>query len=119
MEFIGSWLITSMACMAAITLVPGIQAVGGSYAGPIMCALALALVNAIIKPIVEVLSLPLTVVTLGFFYLVVNALMLELAGSLSVGVFGSGISISSFSAAFMGSIVISLTSMVLSAVTGL
>lgn len=119
MEFIGSWIVTTIACAVAISFVPGIEAVGGSYAGPIMCALALALVNTVVKPVAEVLSLPLTIATLGIFYLVLNALMLELASSLSLGLFGSGISIESFGAAFMGSIVISIASMILSAVTGL
>lgn len=119
MEFFGSWIVTTLACMVAITVVPGIEAVGGSYAGPIFCALALALVNAIIKPVAQFLSLPLTVLTLGFFYLVVNAILLEIAGSLSVGLFGSGIAINSFGAAFMGSIIISLASTVFSALLGL
>ena len=43
MEFLGTWLVTSIATFAAIALVPGLSAVGGSYMGPIMCALALAL----------------------------------------------------------------------------
>jgi putative membrane protein len=78
-----------------------------------MCALALALVNAIVKPVVEVLSLPLTIVTLGIFYLVINAMMLNLASGLSVSLFGSGIEIDSFGAAMMGAIVISLASMII------
>jgi putative membrane protein len=113
MEFLGTWLVTSIATAAAIALVPGIRAVGGSYLGPIMCALALALVNAIVKPVVEVLSLPLTIVTLGIFYLVINAMMLNLASGLSVSLFGSGIEIDSFGAAMMGAIVISLASMII------
>ncbi|MDI9591100.1 MAG: phage holin family protein [Acidobacteriota bacterium] len=118
MEFLGTWLVTSIATAAAIALVPGINAVGGSYLGPIMCALSLALVNAIIKPVVEVLSLPLTIATLGLFYLVVNALMLELASNISVGLFGSGIEIDSFGAAFAGALVISLASMVIGPIIG-
>ena len=113
MEFLGTWLVTSIATAAAIALVPGIRAVGGSYLGPMMCALALALVNAIVKPVVEVLSLPLTIVTLGIFYLVINAMMLNLASGLSVSLFGSGIEIDSFGAAMMGAIVISLASMII------
>ena len=113
MEFLGTWLVTSIATAAAIALVPGIRAVGGSYLGPIMCALALALVNALVKPVVEVLSLPLTIVTLGIFYLVINAMMLNLASGLSVSLFGSGIEIDSFGAAMMGAIVISLASMII------
>ncbi len=118
MEFLGTWLVTSIATAAAIALVPGIRAVGGSYLGPIMCALALALVNAIVKPVVEVLSLPLTVVTLGIFYLVINAMMLNLASSLSISLFGSGIEIDSFGAAMMGAIVISLASMIIGPIIG-
>lgn len=118
MEFLGTWLVTSIATAAAIALVPGIRAVGGSYLGPIMCALTLALVNAILKPVVEVLSLPLTVVTLGLFYLVINAMMLNLASGLSVSLFGSGIEIDSFGAAMMGAIVISLASMIIGPIIG-
>lgn len=112
MEFLTSWLVGAIACAAAIALVPGISAVGGSYLGPLMCALALALVNAIIQPVIELLSLPLTIVTLGAFHLVINAIMLELAGKLSLGLFGSGIEIDSFGSAFIGAIVISLATMI-------
>lgn len=119
MQFIGTWIVTTLACAVAIAIVPGIQAVGGSYAGPIMCALALALINASIKPLAQVLSLPITVLTLGIFYLVVNALLLMLAGNLSTGLFGSGIHIDSFGAAFFGSIIISLASTVFSSIMGL
>lgn len=118
MEFLGTWLVTSIATFAAIALVPGISAVGGSYLGPIMCALSLALVNAIVKPVVQMLSLPLTVVTLGIFYLVINALMLRLASRLSLDLFGSGIRIDSFGDAFVGAIVISIASMVIGPVIG-
>lgn len=118
MEFLGTWLVTSIATACAIAMVPGITAVGGSYLGPIMCALALALVNAIVKPVVKLLSLPLTILTLGVFYLVVNAVMLELASSLSLSIFGSGIQIDSFGAAFVGAIVISLASMIIGPIVG-
>ena len=77
MPFIGSWFITAIATAAAIWLVPGIEAVGGTWAGPIFCALALAFVNAVVKPVMTVLSIPITILTLGIFYLVINALMSE------------------------------------------
>ena len=118
MGFFGRWVVTTLACMVAITVVPGIQAVGGPYAGPIMCALAIAFVNSAIKPIAQFLSLPITVLTLGFFYLVVNALRLELASGISVGLFGSGISIDSFGSALVGSIVISAATTVLNGIMG-
>ena len=118
MGFLGTWLVGTIACAAAIAVVPGIHAVGGSYAGPIMCAFALALVNAFIKPLADVLSFPLTVVTLGLFQVVINALMLQLASGLSVGLFGSGISIDSFGSAVIGSIIIFLATTVFNSVLG-
>ncbi|MBQ3267678.1 MAG: phage holin family protein [Atopobiaceae bacterium] len=75
--------------------------------------LALALVNAIIAPVAQFFSLPITVLTLGIFYLVVNAFMLQLASGLSVAAVGSGIEINSFGSAFVGSIIISIASMVI------
>lgn len=119
MEFLGTWLVTTLATMIAITVVPGIQTVGGSYAGPILCALSLAIVNAFVKPLAQFLSLPLTVLTLGIFYLIVNALMLLLASKISVGIFGSGISISSFGAAFLGAIIISIATVFFNSLFGL
>ena len=116
MPFIGSWFITAIATAAAIWLVPGIEAVGGTWAGPIFCALALAFVNAVVKPVMTVLSIPITILTLGIFYLVINALMLELASRLSRNIFHAGISIDSFGAAFLGAIVISIVSAILGAV---
>jgi len=116
MSFIGSWFITAIATAAAIWLVPGIEAVGGTWAGPIFCALALAFVNAVIKPVMTILSIPITILTLGIFYLVINALMLELASWLSRNIFHAGISIDSFGAAFLGAIVISIVSAILGAV---
>ena len=113
MEFLVSWLSTAIAIALAIALVPGIRAVGGSYLGPAVCALALALVNAVIMPVAQILSLPITVLTLGIFYLVVNAFMLQLASGLSVAAVGSGIEIDSFGSAFVGSIIISIASMVI------
>ncbi|MDO4405113.1 MAG: phage holin family protein [Atopobiaceae bacterium] len=118
MEFLLTWLTTTIATAIAIAIVPGIQAVGGSYAGPAMCALALALVNAFVKPLVRVLSLPINIVTLGLFYLVIDAFMLQLAGTLSVDLFGSGIAIDSFWSAFFGSIIISLASSFIGSIIG-
>ena len=101
MRFIASWIACAVATMVAVALVPGIEAVGGTYAGPIMCALALALVNATLKPITRALSLPLTLITFGLFLIVVNALMLEVASWLSRNIFHAGISIDSFGAALI------------------
>lgn len=119
MTFLGRWLITAVATAVAIWMIPGITTVGGAYAGPILTALALSLINMSIKPIMQTLSLPLTIITLGIFSLVVNAIMLELASWLARNVFQAGISIDSFGSAFFGAIVISIVTAILGAITGL
>ncbi len=118
MEFIGTWLALSIAVGAAIAFVPGIEAVGGAYMGPVFTALALALVNATLKPIMQVLSLPLTIITLGIFALIVNAFVLQIAGWLSTNIFHAGIEIRSFGAAFTGAIIIAIVNMIVSGILG-
>lgn len=119
MRFIASWIACAVATLAATALIPGIEAVGGPYFGPIMCALVLALVNATVKPIARALSLPLTIITLGLFRIAINALMLELASWLSRNVFHAGISIDSFATALVGSIVISVVVAIMNALLGI
>ncbi len=108
MGFIGSWVATSIACAVAIWIVPGINAIGGSWAAPIFTALVLGILNATIKPVVSTLSIPIKVLTLGIFSLILNALFLELASYLARNIFHAGVSVDSFGAAFFGAIVISL-----------
>lgn len=68
----------------------------------LIAAIVLGLVNAIIKPILTILSLPITILTFGLFSLVINAIMLNIASGLV-----SGFSISSFGTAFWAAIVLS------------
>ena len=116
MGFVGTWLVTALAVGAAIWLVPGIQVVGGTYAAPLFTALFLALVNALIRPILNILSLPLTILSLGLFSLVLNAFMLELASYLSRNITHSGILIESFGSAFVGAIVIAIVTAIVSGI---
>lgn len=116
MRFIGKWLVSTVACAAAIWLVPGIEPVGGTWVGALFCALVLALLNGTVKPLLQLLSAPITLLTLGLFYVVVNALVLELASWLSLNLFGAGIAIFSLGSAIMGAIIISIVSMLLSGV---
>ncbi|WP_455136569.1 phage holin family protein [Thermophilibacter sp.] len=118
MRFIGKWLVSTVACAAAIWLVPGIVPVGGTWVGALFCALVLALLNASVKPVLQILSAPITLLTLGLFYVVVNALVLELASWLSLNLFGAGIAIYSLGSAIMGAIIISIVSMLLSGLIG-
>ena len=119
MNFIISWVASAISVAAAVAIVPGIQPVGAdSTMAIIMMALALSLVNASIKPIAQALSLPLTVLTLGIFYLVMNALLLELAAWLSTTILGSGVTVASFGSAFFGSIVISVVNSIVDSIIG-
>ena len=118
MRFIAKWLATAIACAVAIWLVPGIVPVGGTWEGPLLAALVLALLNATIKPILQILSAPITLLTLGIFYLVVNAFVLELASYLSRNIFHAGIAIDSLGSAVMGAIIISIVSIIVGGVMG-
>ena len=118
MGFFGTWVATALAVGVAIFIVPGVYAVGESYIAAGIFALFLALVNASIKPIAQALSLPFTVITLGFFYLVVNALMLDLASWLSLTFFGVGVQTDSLMSAILASIVISFATSIFTSIMG-
>ena len=109
MSFLFRWLVSAIAVAAAVWLVPGIELIGGDSAwiGIVIFALILSLINISIKPILQILSLPITVFTLGIFYLIVNTALLYLAAWLANGLFGIGFWISGFGSAFLASIVIS------------
>lgn len=120
MKFLIRWLVTALAVGAAVWLVPGIDIISSmeSWIVIALCGLILSLINMSIKPILQVLSLPVTVITLGIFYLIVNTLMLYLAAWITNGIFQVGFHIDSFGSAFVASIVISIVSVILGAITG-
>lgn len=118
MKFFAQWLATAVAAAVATWLIPGFVPLGDTLTSVIVFALAIALVNASIRPIMQALSLPLTILTLGFFHLVVNALALMLASWLSQNLLHMGVYVTGFWAAFFGSIVISLVSSVVGSIMG-
>jgi putative membrane protein len=99
--FLFRWAVTSVAIGVAASTIPGIQ-VEGIWAA-LVAALLLGLVNVTLRPILLILTLPLTVLTLGLFALVVNGAMLALVASLVKGVHIAG-----FGSAVLGAFVISL-----------
>lgn len=119
MRFILNWILTSIAVAIAAFLIPGVQPFG--MADPWLCfaftGLFLGFVNSLVKPFLTVISLPVTLLTLGIFQLVINSLMFELAGWMSVSFLGAGISIAGFGSAFMGAIVVSIVSALLGVTT--
>jgi putative membrane protein len=109
LSFFKRWLITTLSVWVAASIVPGIHS---TTPGLLLAALVLGLLNAFIRPVMVVLSLPLVIVTLGLFMLVINALLLW-----SVGLVLKDFHVDSFGAAFWGSLIISLTSLVLNSLT--
>lgn len=97
------WLVNSLALFAADWLVAGI--VIYDFWSGLAAAALLGIVNAVIRPVVIVLTLPITIVTLGLFTLVVNALMLGLVAWVI-----PDFAVNGFWAAFWGALIISLVS---------
>lgn len=83
----------------------------------LLVALIFGLVNTFLKPILRILTLPITIITMGLFLLVLNALLLLLLGLIS-GELGLGFTVSDFLAALLGSIIISIVGLLLSLVIG-
>jgi putative membrane protein len=109
-------LINAAALLAAVWLIPGIEFTGGP--GRLVgVAAVFGLVNALVRPVLTVLSCPLIVITLGLFTLVINALLLLLTGYLSEA-WNLGFSVTGFLPAFLGGIVIGLVSTLLTLTVG-
>jgi putative membrane protein len=111
MGFVLHWLVLAVALWVAAYLVPGVTV--SSWPALAVGALILGFVNAIVRPVLVLLTLPITVLTLGLFYLVVNAAAFGLAAALV-----PGFSIASFSAAILGALVTSLVSWFIGLFTG-
>ncbi len=120
MQFIVRWIVTTIAVAAAVWIVPGISiaTTAASWASVVLLGLVLTLLNMSVKPILQFLSLPLSILTMGIFYIVINAALLMLASWLTNGLFNAGIYILSFGSAFLAAIVISLVSMLMNNIVG-
>lgn len=103
------WLINAIALVVVAYVVPGVGYTG--WGGLALAALVLGLVNAILRPILLIISLPLEILTLGLFTLVVNALCFWLVAALHVGLVVTG-----FWAAFWGALAMWIVSWILSLV---
>lgn len=106
--FIARVLINMIAILIIAYLFPRIVWVD-SFAGALVASFILGIINAVIRPVLIFLTLPLTVVTLGFFLLVINGLMLGLVAFIVPGFYVNGLG-----GAIIGSVLISLVSWVLS-----
>ena len=110
MHFILRCLATIVALGVAVWAIPGIEVVSitESWEALAVCGIVLALVNACVKPVLNFLGTPITILTLGLFHLVVNVAMLYLMAWIVSEFFGIGFVISDFLSALVGSLIISV-----------
>jgi putative membrane protein len=114
LHFLQNWIINTLAVLVAVEVVPGIHFKDGGLLTPFIAALVLGILNAFIRPILMLLTLPLLIFTLGLFTLVINAVLLRFVGWLLAPHF----QVDSFGAAFLGAIIISIVSIALNILTG-
>lgn len=107
-------VVNAIAIAVTAYLLPGIS-VNGGIGTYLVLALIFGIVNALIKPIVKLLTCPLIIVTLGLFILVINGAMLMLTSAIS----GDRLVVSGWGSAILGGIVMGIVNVVLEALTGL
>ena len=101
MKLILNWLLSAAALLAVAYLYPGV--VVASFTGALIAAAVLGFLNMVVRPLLVLLTLPVTLVTLGLFLFIINALMFWAAASLV-----SGLSVTGFGAALVGSLIYSV-----------
>ncbi|HVI10701.1 MAG TPA: phage holin family protein [Candidatus Binatia bacterium] len=106
MRVLLNWILSALAVWIVAQVVPGIY-LRGPFAA-LIAAVVIGLVNATLGLLLKVVTFPLTVLTLGLFWFIINALMLKFAS-----VFVPGFEVRGFFAAFVGAIVLSLVNMLL------
>ena len=109
MRLLLNWVLSAIAVWVVSKLVPGVHVSGPAAA--LIAALAIGFINATLGFVLKIITFPLTLLTLGLFWFVINALMLELASALV-----PGFQVRGFFAAFVGAIVLSLVNLVLKAI---
>jgi putative membrane protein len=105
-HFLLTWLVTAVSLMITANLVAGFEV--RNFVAALVAAVIIGLVNAIIRPILIALTLPITFITLGLFLFVVNALTIWLAGY-----FAPGFDVTGFIPALIGSIVLTIVASVI------
>ncbi len=109
MKLLIGWLLNALALLAVAYLVPGIHVSSFTYA--LIAAAIIGLANILIKPILLILTLPVTILTLGLFIFVINGLLFWLAGYVL-----KGFDVNTIMAGIIGAIVYSIISWALSAI---
>jgi putative membrane protein len=114
MKLLFRWAVIALALFAAAYFLPGIRVRGDGWKVYAAMALILSVVNLIIRPVLRFFSFPLTVVTLGLFLLVINAITFWLSSYVAVHYFQIGFYVDDFLTAFLGALIVSVISSVLS-----
>ena len=104
------WILNALALLAVTWLMPSIAI--ANFGSALFAALVLGLVNTLVRPVLTLLTLPLTVLTLGVFYLVLNGLLFWLASALIPGFAVSGFGSALFGALLYGVIAWALAALV-------
>jgi putative membrane protein len=106
MKLIGKWLLSAAALLFVAYLYPGVQV--RDFTAALGAAFVIGLLNLLVRPVLVVLTLPVTVLTLGLFLFVINALMFWAAASLL-----DGLQVTGFWAALVGSLIYGVISVVI------
>ncbi len=111
MRIVLKWLLSALALLAVSYLFSGVQVT--SFASALIAAAVIGLLNMIVRPVLVVLTLPVTIVTLGLFLFVINALMFWAASGLL-----DGFHVSGFGAALLGSLIYSALGLLIEVALG-
>jgi putative membrane protein len=106
-----NWLLSAVSLMIVAHVIRGFEVV--SFGAALIAAIVIGFANATIGLVMKIVTFPITILTLGIFWIVINALMLKLAAALV-----SGFTIDGFLPAFFGALVLSLVNMFLKAIAG-
>ena len=105
-RIIASWIINAISFFVISKILPGIQFKG--FMSVLLAGIALGIANAMLKPFFIIISLPISIVTLGIFLFIINGIVLEIVAAVV-----PGFSISSFWTAVWGSIILSISNMII------
>jgi putative membrane protein len=118
MKLLLRWVITSVSLFVAAWLVPGIRVEGSGWKVYAVMAVILGLVNAVVRPLLKLLSCPIIIFTLGLFILVINGVSLWLASAIAVNWLHVGFYVDGLWPAVLGALIVSIVSIALTMLVG-
>ncbi|KAB7791125.1 phage holin family protein [Bifidobacterium leontopitheci] len=110
-DFLTRWLVLTIAAAVMVVALPGMTTVGQPpVLGIAAFALFMALINASVKPVVQLIALPFSILTFGLMYLIINWLFMRLASWFALSLFGVGVWVHGFWWAVLGSVIMAIVS---------